>query len=318
MPELPEVETVRSGLAPLVVGSTVTDVEVLRASCVRLQAGGQGEFSANVLGMVLGAVARRGKFLWFPLVLKTAEGARHGGVVVPPTRALSAHLGMSGQFRVFDGEPPEPHPHCRVRLHLDAPGGGRVLDFVDQRTFGYVLTEPMQPTSDGFAGGHGSTLPTLPRTVAHIARDALDPALDDARVIAGLRRGSRCIKHVLLDQTVVSGIGNIYADEALWAARIHPRRPAQTISAAQARNVLAAVRDVMAKALARGGTSFDGLYVDVNGQSGYFSRNLAAYGRAGKPCHRCGAPLAHDRIGGRSTHWCPRCQRSVAWTLSRD
>jgi len=313
VPELPEVETVRSGLADLVVGSTVTGVQVLRPSCVRLQLGGEGEFAAGLRGMVLDAVVRRGKFLWIPLTEAEDAGRGHAAAT-----ALSAHLGMSGQFRVFEGAAPVPHSHCRARLHLESPDGARTVDFLDQRTFGYLVAEQMQPTPDALAGGHGSALAAIPRTVAHIARDALDPLADDVHTVARMRRGSRAIKQVLLDQTVVSGVGNIYADEALWAARIHPQRPAHAVSAPQARALLAAVRTVMTRALAQGGTSFDALYVNVNGESGYFSRDLTAYGRQGQPCERCGGLISRERIGGRSTHWCPRCQRRYGPGASRD
>jgi len=313
VPELPEVETVRSGLASLVVGSTVTGVQVFRPSCVRLQQGGEGEFAMRLHGMVLDAVVRRGKFLWIPLAEAEDAGSAH-----TPAMALSAHLGMSGQFRVFEGDPPEPHSHCRARLHLESPDGPRTVDFLDQRTFGYLVAERMQPTPDGLPGGHGSALPAVPHTVAHIARDALDPAADDGHIVSRIRRGSRGIKQVLLDQTVVSGVGNIYADEALWAARIHPQRPAEAVSTPQARALLAAVRTVMTRALAQGGTSFDALYVNINGESGYFSRELAAYGRAGQPCERCGGLIVREHIGGRSTHWCPRCQRRYGPQASRN
>jgi len=313
VPELPEVETVRSGLASLVVGSTVTGVQVFRSSCVRLQPGGEGEFAMHLHGMVLDAAVRRGKFLWIPLTEAEDAASEH-----PSSMVLSAHLGMSGQFRVFEGEAPIPHSHCRARLHLDSPDGARTLDFLDQRTFGYLVTEPMQPTPDALPGGQGSDVAAVPRSVSHIARDALDPSANDADIVSRMRRGSRGIKQVLLDQTVVSGVGNIYADEALWAARIHPQRPAHAVSASQARDLLAAVRTVMTRALSQGGTSFDALYVNVNGESGYFSRDLAAYGRAGHPCERCGGAISLDRIGGRSTHWCPRCQRRYGPRTSRN
>ncbi len=300
MPELPEVETVRRGLAALVDGATIESVHVLRDSCVRLLPGGAAEFGAAVTGLSFGGVARRGKFLWFPL---------EGEV------ALSAHLGMSGQFRVHEAGPgaaPAPHPHCRARLHLNLRGRPLTLDFLDQRTFGYLHAEAMRPTADGGPGGEGSALPAVPASVRHIARDVLDPHLDAAAATRLLRRGTRGIKQVLLDQTVVSGAGNIYADEALWRARVHPQRPAHAVTAAQARDLLAALRDVMADALAQGGTSFDALYVNVNGESGYFARDLDAYGRLGQPCARCGSVILRDRIGGRSTHWCARCQRRYA------
>jgi formamidopyrimidine-DNA glycosylase len=297
MPELPEVETVRRGLESLIAGATLERSEVLRPSAVRLLPGGDREFASRILGTRIVSVARRGKFLWMPL----DDGA-----------ALSAHLGMSGQFRVHEGpwdEAPVPHPHCRVRLALLCDGVPLTLDFLDQRTFGYLHAEPMVPTPDALPGGVGSELAAVPVSVAHIGRDALDPALDPATASVLWRRGTRGIKQVLLDQTRVSGIGNIYADEALWLARIHPVRPADRVSAAQARELFGAVRAVMESALAQGGTSFDALYVNVNGESGYFARDLEAYARAGKPCSRCGTALRRAVIGGRSTHWCPRCQR---------
>ncbi|MFW2513421.1 bifunctional DNA-formamidopyrimidine glycosylase/DNA-(apurinic or apyrimidinic site) lyase [Demequina sp. SO4-13] len=306
MPELPEVETVRAGLAPLIGGAVVRETQVLRDSCVRLLPGGPGQFAALADGARIAAVVRRGKFLWFPLTHAAAP---------EPTDVLSAHLGMSGQFRVHHGpwaEAAAPHPHCRARLRLERDGARLTLDFLDQRTFGYLHIEPLVPTADALAGGQGSPLAAVPGTVAHIGRDALDPHLDTAKVLRTWRRGARGIKQVLLDQTLVSGIGNIYADEALWLARIHPERPASAVSAAQARALLDAARAVMARALAQGGTSFDALYVNVNGESGYFSRSLEAYGRAGEPCARCGATIRRESIGGRSTHWCARCQRRYA------
>jgi len=302
LPELPEVETVRAGLEPLVSGATIDSVTVLRDSCVRHQGGGGAEFEMALTGAALGAVVRRGKFLWFLLDCDTDY---HGG---DQGLALSAHLGMSGQFRSFEGEVPAPHSHCRARFELSTPRGPLTLDFLDQRTFGYLHVEPLVPTADGGPGGHGSFLPLLPRSVAHIARDALDPAADVGRAEDTLRKGSRAIKSVLLDQTSISGIGNIYADEALWLAAIHPLRSANSLTPAEASRLLASAREVMSKALAQGGTSFDALYVNVNGESGYFSRDLAAYARAGEPCSRCGTPIAKATIGGRSTHWCPLCQ----------
>ena len=306
MPELPEVETVRLGLESLIDGATIDSVEVRRESCVRLMPGGAGEFAEAVAGMSFAAVARRGKYLWLPL---EDAAALDDNRPPHPVVAMSAHLGMSGQFRVHEGEAPSPHPHCRARFALTRRRERVTLDFLDQRTFGYLHAEPLVPTPDGGPGGAGSDLRALPRTVAHVARDALDPALDERAAASSLRRGSRAIKAVLLDQTVVSGVGNIYADEALWRARIHPARPAHAVSAAAARTLLAEVRAVMSDALAQGGTSFDALYVNVNGESGYFDRSLDAYGRAGAPCGRCGAAIARDVQGGRSTHWCPRCQR---------
>lgn len=304
MPELPEVETVRAGLDTLVSGTTVRAVEVRRDSCVRLLPGGASQFAGMLAEARIGAVARRGKFLWMPLL-------HHGES--EPSEALSAHLGMSGQFRVHESaDAPAPHSHCRARLHLERDGRPLVLDFLDQRTFGYLHVEPLVPTADERAGGAGTSLAALPGSVAHIGRDALDPHLDVAGATRAWRRGLRGIKQVLLDQTLVSGIGNIYADEALWAARVHPERPASAVSARQARDLLDASRAVMSRALVQGGTSFDALYVNVNGESGYFSRSLEAYGRGGEPCSRCARPLRRDTIAGRATHWCATCQRRYA------
>ena len=294
MPELPEVESVRRGLESHVVGARVEGVEVFRDSVVRRSPGGPAGFAAEVVGTRIDAVARRGKFLWFVL---------DGGEL-----ALSAHLGMSGQFRVH-ADVPSPHSHCRARLTLSLPDAPLTLDFIDQRTFGYLDAEEMAATADRLPGGHGSSLAAVPQSVAHIGRDALDPALRRATVLAQWRRGTRGIKQVLLDQTLVSGIGNIYADEALWRARVHPATPASGMSGKATGALLDATQEVMGEALAAGGTSFDALYVNVNGESGYFDRSLQAYGRGGEPCKRCGRPLARAVMGGRSTHWCPRCQR---------
>ena len=303
MPELPEVETVRAGLAPLITGARIISSTVYRDSAVRLLPGGAQQFTSMTADARVASVVRRGKFMWLPLL--------HGDDALPG-EALSAHLGMSGQFRVHAGawdKAPEPHRHCRVRLRFLGDDGHVTVDFLDQRTFGYLHTEPMVDTPDALAGGAGSNLAAVPGSVAHIGRDALDPHLNSAQVTRMWRRGSRGIKQVLLDQTRVSGIGNIYADEALWLARVHPERPASTVSAAKARELLEASQAVMASALAQGGTSFDELYVNVNGEAGYFARSLEAYGRAGEPCTRCGGLIRSERIGGRSTHWCARCQR---------
>jgi formamidopyrimidine-DNA glycosylase len=297
LPELPEVESVRRGLEAHALGATISAVEIFRGSCVRRTPGGAAEFSAHVVGARIEAVVRRGKFLW--MLLDSAG----------ETLALSAHLGMSGQFRVGPVPAAEPHSHCRARFTLARADGTLTLDFLDQRTFGYLDAEPVVATVDGLVGGLGSTAPVVPVSVAHIGRDALDPALRRAVVLAQWRRGSRGIKQVLLDQTLVSGIGNIYADEALWRARVHPATPASGLSGRAVGALFDASREVMTAALAAGGTSFDSLYVNVNGESGYFDRSLNAYGRGGEPCPRCGRPLERAVLGGRSTHWCARCQR---------
>jgi formamidopyrimidine-DNA glycosylase len=203
------------------------------------------------------------------------------------------------------------HPHLRVRLHLDgAPSGARYLDFVDQRTFGHLSVQDLVPddASSNLPAGHGSDLPVLPEPVAHIARDLLDPNLDLDALVSRVRRRRTQVKRALLDQTVVSGVGNIYADEALWRAQVHWARPTDKLKAADVRRVLDSAAEVMSEALVQGGTSFDELYVNVNGQSGYFDRSLAVYGRENEECRRCGALVRRDAFMNRSSFSCPVCQ----------
>ncbi|WP_250446274.1 bifunctional DNA-formamidopyrimidine glycosylase/DNA-(apurinic or apyrimidinic site) lyase [Actinotalea sp. C106] len=292
MPELPEVETVRDGLARHVLGSAVEEVEVRRESAVRRHDGGPLDFAAALRGRTLTAAVRRGKYLW---------------VLLDSGEALVAHLGMSGQLLVRDGPRPE-HPHLRARLSLTSPQGPRVLDFVDQRTFGHLAVTELLTTPDGAPGGRGSDLAAVPAPVAHIGRDLLDPHLDRTGLVAAVRRRRSDIKRVLLDQGLVSGIGNIYADEALWRARTHYARPADALRRAQVVTVLDAADEVMREALVAGGTSFDTLYVNVNGTSGYFDRSLAVYGQAGRPCPRCGRLVVREAFMNRSSFTCPGCQ----------
>ncbi|GAB6937405.1 bifunctional DNA-formamidopyrimidine glycosylase/DNA-(apurinic or apyrimidinic site) lyase [Isoptericola variabilis] len=301
MPELPEVETVRDGLDRLVVGAVVRDVEVFRDYSVRRHDGGPAGFADQLRGRRLAAAVRRGKFLWLPL---EGDGPDQGA-------ALLAHLGMSGQLLVRDPAVAGDwaHPHLRARLHLSgAPSGAEYLDFVDQRTFGHLSVVDLEPTFDGAPGGLGSDLPAVPEPVAHIGRDPLDPAFDVDAVIAAIRRRRTGIKRALLDQTLLSGVGNIYADEALWRARLHFARATDRLRPIEVRRALDAAAEVMAESLAQGGTSFDALYVNVNGESGYFARGLAAYGREGEPCPRCGAPIRRDAFMNRSSYTCPVCQ----------
>jgi formamidopyrimidine-DNA glycosylase len=266
----------------------------LRDYSVRRQPGGPGELVARLTGRRLDAAVRRGKYLWLLL-----DGD-------PRDAALMAHLGMSGQLLVrAAGAEPVVSPHLRVRLTLD--DGGH-LDFVDQRTFGHLSVTDLLATPDHRPGGHGSPVPLVPAPAAHIARDLLDPAVDRDALVAAVRRKRTGIKRALLDQTLVSGIGNIYADEALWRARLHYARPTDTLRRGEVTRALDAAAEVMSEALAVGGTSFDALYVNVNGASGYFDRSLAVYGQAGRPCPRCGAVVARDEFMNRSAFTCPRCQ----------
>ena len=281
MPELPEVETIRLGLDPNVRGKEITAARVLRDRAVRRQPGGEREFAGRLIGRTITGTGRRGKFLWLSL---------------DDESALLIHLGMSGQLIVPGPESP-PSPHVRAALALEgADGGGLTLQFRDQRTFGWVWACE--------AGGDG-----VPEPAAHIARDLMDPAVDPVDLAHVIRRRTSGIKRVLLNQEVVSGIGNIYADEMLWAARVHGETPADELSVRTLAKLLRAGREVMGRAIAVGGTSFDALYVNVNGESGYFARDLEAYGREGRPCRRCGTPIIRSTFMNRSSYHCPRCQR---------
>ncbi|MFF3181991.1 bifunctional DNA-formamidopyrimidine glycosylase/DNA-(apurinic or apyrimidinic site) lyase [Rhodococcus pyridinivorans] len=280
MPELPEVEVVRRGLDAHVVGATVDSVQVLHPRAVRRHEPGPRDLALQVTGQKVASVERRGKYMW--LVLESAD------------LALVVHLGMSGQMLVQPPSVPD-EKHLRIRAVLD---NGADLRFVDQRTFGGWALAPLVEV-DG---------DRLPLPVAHIARDPMDPRFDPDAVVAVLRTKHTEIKRALLDQTVVSGIGNIYADEALWRARIHGNRPTDALSRPKLRSALDAATEVMAEALGQGGTSFDALYVNVNGESGYFERSLNVYGRENEPCRRCGAPIRREKFMNRSSYSCPKCQ----------
>ena len=284
MPELPEVETVRRGLQPHVSGRTIARVEVLHPRAVRRYARDGVAFADEVTGRQIVGASRRGKYLWFPL---------EGG-----DEAIVAHLGMSGQLLLEPPDTPD-GPHLRVRTTFTT--GERQLRFVDQRTFGGFDLDEL--VSDGSGG-------RIPASVEHIARDYLDPKFDaDAWSIA-LRRKRTGIKRALLDQTLASGVGNIYADEALWRTRMHWAQPTDALTRPRTLELLGHVVAVLTEATAQGGTSFDDLYVDVNGRSGWFERDLHAYGRDGEPCDRCGTPLVREAWENRSSYRCPRCQRS--------
>jgi formamidopyrimidine-DNA glycosylase len=304
VPELPEVEVVRRGLAPAVTGARIESVQVHDGRALTRHAGGAADFEARLAGRRMLGAARRGKFLWLPL---GAPAAAAGPEVVP--EALLVHLGMSGQMLLREsGAAAERHE--RVRLQVEHPLHGSLdILFCDQRTFGSLAIDPLRETSDGQTAGWGAADALVPAQVAHIARDPLDPAFGDRVFVASIARRGSGIKRVLLDQTVLSGVGNIYADEALWAARIHPETPARELSTRAGVRILAEIRAVLHKALAEGGTSFDAQYVNVNGQAGYFAHSLHAYGRQGLPCPRCGRPIVRAQFMNRSSHFCPSCQR---------
>lgn len=307
MPELPEVEVVRAGLAPAVTGATIAAVSVFDERALTRHAGDGAQFEAALTGRRIRSAARRGKFLWLSLDPDRSENLVGNG---PAREAIVGHLGMSGQMLLrAPGAPGERHE--RVRFDLEHPVHGEIsVVFADQRTFGSLAIDTLIDTQDAAAGGYGSREPVVPSQVAHIARDALDPAFDEAVFRRTLARKKSAIKRVLLDQTVVSGIGNIYADEALWAARLHPETEASALSTRSVNHLLAEVRAVLHRALAEGGTSFDAQYVNVNGQAGYFAHSLHAYGRTGQPCDRCGRPIVRVSFMNRSSHFCPHCQKA--------
>ena len=278
MPELPEVETVRRGLERWSRGSTITKLETLHPRATNPRSIAPLKDAKNATIVELG---RRGKYLWFQL---------------DRPFAIVAHLGMSGQFRVHESKSAS-EKHLRARIHLFDPTQDltRELRFIDQRTFGWLALSEMRDE--------------VPELVNSIAPDIFDPHFDRTLISKKIRSKAGEIKRLLLDQSLMSGVGNIYADEALWWAKIHPKRTGNHISAAELRKLLSSVESVMSKALVEGGTSFDSLYTNVNGESGYFEHSLEAYGRTGEPCSRCGTPIERIVIAARSSHFCPRCQR---------
>ncbi|WP_193509936.1 bifunctional DNA-formamidopyrimidine glycosylase/DNA-(apurinic or apyrimidinic site) lyase [Cryobacterium sp. BB736] len=306
MPELPEVEVVRLGLQPAVTGATVTAVTVLDERSLRRHPGPAEDFVDRLTGARLAAPSRRGKYLWLPL--KTQEIPPENGALSPNgpksdgspafSEAVVVHLGMSGQVLVRDRDTDD--RITRIRLDLKHPVAGQVrLNFVDQRIFGSMAIDELIPDGGG----------RVPRSVAHIARDPLDPLFDDREFFRRLAMRRTGIKRALLDQTLISGIGNIYADEALWAARVHYDQPTATLSRPRAKRLLDEVRSVLGKALVEGGTSFDWQYLNVNGEAGYFAHSLNAYGRQGEPCARCGRPIVRETFMNRGSHFCAYCQR---------
>jgi formamidopyrimidine-DNA glycosylase len=348
VPELPEVETVREGLERHVVGRTVASAAVLNPRAVRRDLAGPDGFAAAMAGRTFLRAERRGKYLWFALddgtVARPGRTAGEGDSVPLPTEALLAHLGMSGQLLV--GEPDRPlSPHVRARFTFN--DGGPDLRFTDQRTFGHLMlcsfspggmTPPIMgglrppiapPRGDSqkplapravaevkdqwllSAGGPqpGPPRRLVPAPIAHIAPDPLEADFDAQAFAARLVRKKTQVKRALLDQSLISGIGNIYADEALWRAKLHWARPTDTLKRTEVSRLLDSVGDVLTEALKAGGTSFDALYVNVNGESGYFDRSLNAYGREGEPCGRCATPIRRESFMNRSSYSCPRCQK---------
>ena len=297
MPELPEVETVRAGLAEHLVGASVTDVEVFDERSLKRNFAGASGFIAEIRGSQFQAVARRGKFLWLP---------------ISKTRAVVAHLGMSGQILVrtpnfaADGQ-------TRVILRVTTSQGEPLeVRFIDQRLFGGLAIEDLVTTSDEGPGGFSPERDfgnLIPSNVSHIARDLLDPLFDPGVVVSKMQKKNSGIKRVLLDQNLLSGIGNIYADESLWLAKIHYDQTASSIPRKKLLELLEIAQGVFKRAVLQGGTSFDEQYKNVNGESGYFSQALNAYGQTGLPCSRCGTQIKREAWANRGSHFCPKCQR---------
>ncbi|CAB4343036.1 MAG: bifunctional DNA-formamidopyrimidine glycosylase/DNA-(apurinic or apyrimidinic site) lyase [Actinobacteria bacterium] len=282
MPELPEVEVVRRGLDRWVTSRTISHVEVMHSRAVRNHVGGAKDFCNRLKGRTVVSVSRRGKFMWLNL---------------DDSSALLTHLGMSGQVLVQPLDAPA-ESHLRIRMTFS--DGRTAMHFVDQRTFGGMAVEERAETT------HGQWLPA---SVMHIARDPLDPLFDETAFVTALRAKNTQVKRALLDQNLISGIGNIYADEALWASKIHWATSTQAMTTVRVRDLLANAQSVMSRALAAGGTSFDSLYVNVNGESGYFSIDLEAYGREDEPCSRCGSLIKREAFANRSSFRCRNCQR---------
>lgn len=310
MPELPEVEVVRRGLARWVRGRTITGVDVLDSRSIRRHGLGTEDFIGNLEHATVMDVVRRGKFLWMPLAMDSLDSDDSA----LPKVALMAHLGMSGQLLMQDPHVPD-EKHLKVRISLSPVDGmPEQLRFVDQRIFGGLFVTSLVPTPDGGPGGLGETpLPEIAEEASHIARDPLDPCFSFDTFYRKIKSRKTGLKRALLDQSVISGIGNIYADEALWRARLHYARPTDTFRRGDAARLVQAAQEVMNAALAAGGTSFDSLYVNVNGDSGYFARSLNAYGRAGELCSRCEAAGLHsiikrEQFMNRSSYTCPVCQ----------
>lgn len=275
MPELPEVEVVRRGLEQHIVGRQVQDIRVLEIRSLRRHIAGPQDFVDRVTGRVVTGVRRRGKFLW--MTLDSSE-------------SIVGHLGMSGQMLISAVGTARPR-HSRVEFTFDE---GIELRFVDQRIFGYLMVSE----------DSGS----VPLPIGHIAPDPLETAFDEAEFAARLLSKKTGIKRALLDQSLISGVGNIYADESLWRSRVHYARSTRDLQRVEIAELVGNIQNVMREALEQGGTSFDALYVNVNGQSGYFDRSLAVYGQEGMPCERCGTTIQRDRFMNRSSFFCPRCQ----------
>lgn len=309
MPELPEVETVRAGLAPALTNATVKAIDVLDVRSLKRHLAGPKDFVKTLVGAKILGVVRRGKFLWLPLEIPGQE----------QPHALVGHLGMSGQMLLRKPGSAE-DKLTRVVIHAETPRGKQIeFRFIDQRIFGSLAIDELVATPDGKPGGFSDGVGTgkwwlnlIPKSAAHIARDPLDPDFDAGLVRAKFKKKASGVKRVLLDQQVLSGVGNIYADEALWQTKLHYDQPANSITGPTFETLMTAVKKILADAVAQGGTSFDEQYKNVNGESGYFDVSLNAYGMTDQPCQRCGTPIKREAWMNRGSHFCPKCQKARA------
>jgi formamidopyrimidine-DNA glycosylase len=284
MPELPEVETVRRGLEETITGSKVRDVEIFDVRSIRRNFGPESSFKRELVGCRFDRFERRGKFLWMPLDEKTC---------------LVTHLGMSGQVLVrTPGYPPD---KCeRLRISVERRKKNLEVRFIDQRLFGGMFIDELVEIKSHQA---------VPKSASHIAPDPLEDQFDLDHVVQVMGKRSASIKSLLLNQEIISGIGNIYADETLWLSRVHYLTPGASLSKAKLTEVIYTTQKVLTQAVEQGGTSFDEQYKNVNGEGGYFSQSLNAYGRTGIPCSRCGTSIRREAWANRGSHFCPRCQR---------
>ena len=276
MPELPEVETVRRGLHTIITGFRIADAQSLHPRAMKSESIAP---LASLNGAKITGTNRRGKFMWLTL---------------NRPYVLTAHLGMSGQFLIHQPNRPKA-THIRAQFQLKKSLRNLELVFNDQRTFGWLSIE--------------ETTNNIPTSALHIAPDPFDPSFDiDATMNNYLRRTIK-IKTALLNQEIMSGVGNIYADETLWRAKIHPETLTSDLTKKKIATIIETATTVMQEAISQGGTSFDDLYINVNGESGFFEQSLNAYGQEGEPCPRCGTPIKRIAFGQRSSHFCPKCQR---------
>ena len=276
MPELPEVETVRRGLDHLITGYRITEAHNLHPRALKPESIAPLD---SLIGAKITGTNRRGKFLWLTL---------------NRPYVLVAHLGMSGQFLIHQKDRPKA-THIRAQFQLKKPLRSLDLVFNDQRTFGWLSVE--------------ETTNNVPTSAQHIAPDPFDPLFNKQSTINNYLKRNIKIKTALLNQEIMSGVGNIYADETLWRAKIHPETLTSELTSKKVASIIDFATEVMQEAINQGGTSFDDLYINVNGESGFFEQSLASYGQEDEPCPRCGTPIKRITFGARSSHFCPRCQK---------